>query len=219
MFQNRTDAGLQLARKLRDRRLDRPVVLAIPCGGLVIGAILARELGADLDIVLARKLQAPGPAHLALGAVSESGQVESNHFAGKVAGVTQQYLADEQRRQMAEIARYQDVFRDARPQLSLEGRSVILTDDGIATGSTMMVALSAVRDRNPRELIVAVPVASVESAHALEQIRARCDDFICLHNPSHFWGIEEYYTDFTPVSEEKALELLENKTQTVAAGL
>lgn len=210
MFRNRADAGLQLARPLRHRHLHRPVVLAIPCGGLAIGAELARDMGVELDIVLARKLRAPGQPHLALGGISEQGHVELNHFAGKVAGVTPQYLADERRLQMAEIAHLQDVFLDARPRIAVAGRSVILTDDGIATGSTMTAALAAVRAQGPREIIVAVPVASVESSHALERIRARCDDFVCLHSPPHFWGIEEYYADFTPVSEPEAVELLES---------
>lgn len=213
MFRDRNDAGLQLARKLRSRELSHPVVLAIPCGGLTIGAILARELGAELDIVLARKLRAPGQPQLALGAVSEGGQLQLNHFAGDVADVTPRYLAQEQRQQMAEIARYQELFHEVRSPLQLSGRSVILTDDGIATGSTMMAALSAVKARNPREVIVAVPVASVESARALARIRAQCDEFVCVYSPPLFWGIEEYYADFSPVPDEQAVELLRSFQQ------
>lgn len=207
MFRDRNDAGVRLARRLAGRELERPVVLAIPCGGLVIGAILARELVADLDVVLSRKLRAPGQPQLALGAVSECGEAYLNHFARQV-DVTQHYLMREQRHQLAEIARYQGLFRSVRSQAWLTGRSVILTDDSMATGSTMIAALAAVKARQPREIIVAVPVASMESAQALEEIRARCADVVCLHHSPRFWGIEEYYVDFSPVSDEQAVELL-----------
>lgn len=219
MFRNREDAGLQLARKLKHRELHDPVVLAVPCGGLVIGAVLARELGAELDVVLSRKIRAPGQPQLALGAISEGGHVELNHFAAKVADATPHYVAREQQCQLAEIARQRQLFGEVRCPASLAGRSVVLTDDGIATGSTMLAALKAVQEHAPLEVIVAVPVASVQSARALEEVRCRCDEFVCLYEPAHFWGIEEYYADFSPVTEDQAVELLRSmRMASTAAG-
>src|SRR5512137_1559748 len=138
MFANREDAARQLADRLRGRELVDPVVLAIPRGGVVTGAVLARELGAELDVVLARKLRAPGQPELAVGAVSEDGQVYLNHYAQEYLDVMEEYLEQERRHQMAEIARRKELFRSVRPKAPLAGRSVIVTDDGIATGSTMI---------------------------------------------------------------------------------
>jgi predicted phosphoribosyltransferase len=135
-------------------------VLAIPRGGVVTGAVLAHELGADLDVVLSRKLRAPEQPELAIGAISEDGQIYLNHYAQEFLDVMEEYLAEERRYQLAEIARRKKLFRAVRPQASLAGRSVIVTDDGIATGSTMIAALQAVKTQKPREVIVAVPVAS-----------------------------------------------------------
>jgi putative phosphoribosyl transferase len=160
MFRNREDAALQLAGKLKGRPFCDPLVLAIPNGGVVIGAILARELGADLDVVLSRKLRAPGRPGLTVGAISESGQVYLDPRAKTVPRITNEYLAEEGRRQVAEIARRRKLFRQVPPFVSVAGRSVLVTDDGILTGSTMIAALQHIKAQDPYELIAAVPVAS-----------------------------------------------------------
>ncbi len=205
MFRNREDAGHQLAQRLRDREFHDPLVLAIPRGGVVTGAVLARELGADLDVVLSRKLRAPGQPELAIGAISEDGQVYLNHHAKGFLDTLTDYLARECRHQLAEIARRRKLFRAARPPARVAGRSAIVTDDGIATGATMVAALQAVRDQRPRELIAAVPVAS---PGRLAEVRRWCDDVVCLLAPDEFWAVGQFYADFTQVEDEEAVELL-----------
>lgn len=205
MFQNREDAALQLAEKLRDRSFRDPLVLGIPRGGVVIGAVLARELGADLDVVLARKLRAPGQPELAIGAISETGEVFLSRYAEEGLDLPPGYLAEERTYQLAEIGRRQRLFRRARPQAPIAGRSVILTDDGIATGSTMIAALQVVRKQQPHELIVAAPVASPDR---LDGIRCWCDEIVCVLLPEMFWAIGQFYEDFSQVSDEEVVQLL-----------
>jgi predicted phosphoribosyltransferase len=205
MFRDREDAASRLAAKLRGRKLYDPLVLAIPRGGVLTGAVLARELGAELDVVLSRKLRAPGQPELAIGAVTEDGRVHLNHHAQAVLDRMEKYLAQERLHQLAEIARRRKLFRAVRPRAPVAGRSVIVTDDGIATGSTMIAALQAVRSQHPRKVIVAVPVASPDR---LEEVRRWCDDVVCLLRPAEFRAIGQFYEDFTQVEDEEAIELL-----------
>lgn len=205
MFRDREDAARRLAAKLKGWSLHDPVVLAIPRGGVVTGAVLARELGAELDVVLSRKLRAPGQPELAIGAVAEDGRVYLNHHAEGFIELPEDYLAGERLHQLAEIARRGRYFRAARPRARVAGRSVVVTDDGIATGSTMVAALRAVRAQDPRELIVAVPVAPPET---LEEVRRWCDDVVCLITPQVFQAVGQFYADFTPVEDQQVVELL-----------
>jgi predicted phosphoribosyltransferase len=209
MFRNREDAARQLAELLKGRELHDPLVLAIPRGGVVTGAVLARELGAELDVILSRKLRAPMQPELAVGAITEDGRVYLNHHAREVPYQTDDYLAAERRHQLGEIARRKKLFRGVRPEAPVAGRSVIVTDDGIATGSTMIAALQAVKTQNPREVIVAVPVAS---PGRLAEVRRWCDDVVCLLTPEEFWAIGQFYQDFTQVEDEQAVELLRQPT-------
>jgi len=204
MFRNREDAALRLAQKLRGRPLRDPLVLAIPRGGVVTGAVLARELGAELDVVLSRKLRAPNQPELALGAVSETGDVYLNRFHEEPPDWFNDYLAGERRYQLAEIARRKQLFRSIRPAAPIKGRSVLVTDDGIATGSTMIAALKTVRSQEPYELIVAVPVAAPER---LREVRRHCDDVVCLLAVEDFWAVGQFYKDFSPVEDEEAAEI------------
>jgi predicted phosphoribosyltransferase len=206
MFRDREDAARRLAQQLKKRAFHEPLVLAIPRGGVVTGAVLARELGADLDVALSRKLRAPMQPELAVGAVSEDGKVYLSHHARELIDEMKDYLAIEQRHQMAEIARRKKLFRDVRSQAPLTGRSVILTDDGIATGSTMIAALQTVRAQNPRELIVAVPVASPDR---LAEVERWCDEVVCLLAPEDFWAIGQFYEDFSQVEDEEVVRLLQ----------
>jgi predicted phosphoribosyltransferase len=205
MFRNREDAARRLAAKLKRRKLQDPLVLAIPRGGVVSGAVLARELGADLDVVLSRKLRAPCQPELAIGAIAEDGRVYLNHHAQAFLDLLEDYLAAERRHQVSEITRRQKLFRAVRPKAPAAGRSVIVTDDGIATGSTMIAALQAVKTQNPREVIVAVAVASPDR---LEDVRPWCDDVACLLAPEDFWAIGQFYEDFRQVEDEEVLGLL-----------
>ena len=159
MFKDRTEAALKLAQLLKGRPLKDPLVLAIPRGGVVIGAELARALGAELDVVLSRKLRAPYQPELAIGAIGEDGEQYLNEFAWGVTGVTDDYITRERDHQLSEIRRRARLFREARPAAAVARRSVIVTDDGIATGSTMQAALHVLKAGNPHETILAVPVA------------------------------------------------------------
>jgi predicted phosphoribosyltransferase len=205
MFRNREDAALQLAEALKNREWHDPLVLAIPRGGIVTGAVLARELGAELDVILSRKLRAPGQPELAIGAIAEDGQIYLNHHAKGFLDTLKHYLALESSHQLSEIARRSRLFRTARPRARIAGRSVIVTDDGIATGSTMIAALQAVKTQKPRELIVAVPVASPDR---LEEVRGWCDDVVCLRTSDVFWAVGQFYDDFSQVEDEEVVQLL-----------
>ena len=205
MFKDREDAARQLAARLKKRALRNPLVLAIPRGGVVTGAVLARELGAELDVVLARKLRAPRQPELAIGAIGEDGEVYLNPFAREIPGVTDAYIEKERKYQIAEIERRRTLFRAARPAAPVAGRSVIVTDDGIATGSTMLAALHVLGAQRPHEVIVAVPVAPPDT---LDLFRARCDRVECLLTPAQFGAISMFYYDFTQVEDEEALRLL-----------
>ena len=206
MFRNREDAALQLAEALRDRKLLDPLILAIPRGGIVIGDVLAAQLGAELDVVLARKLRSPGQPELAIGALSEDGKIYLNEAVAEVLQLSEEDLSGERELQMAEMARRQKLFRSARPQAPVNGRSIIITDDGIATGSTMLAALHWIRTQEPFEVIVAVPVASPDR---LNPIREWCDEVVCLLEPMNFWAVGQYYSDFLPVSDEEVVTILQ----------
>jgi predicted phosphoribosyltransferase len=205
MFLNREDAGRQLGRELKRLPLRDPLVLAIPRGGVVTGAAIAREIGAELDVVLAHKLRSPIQPELAFGAVGEDGEIYLNHHVEEVTGVTEEYLEQERMRQLEEINRRKERFRAVRPTASLEGRSVILTDDGIATGSTMFAAIEFAKGHAPHEVIVAVPVAPPDR---LETMRRRCDRVICLEAPFAFWAVGQFYESFEQVEDEEVVELL-----------
>jgi predicted phosphoribosyltransferase len=206
MFRNREDAAHQLAQRLKHRGLRNPLVLAIPRGGVVMGAVLARELGADLDVVLARKLRAPGQPELAIGAICENGEAFLNEYVKEDIAGMEEYLAEEYRQQLGEIARRKKLIRAVRPQAPVKGRSVIVTDDGIATGSTMLAALQVLQSKAPHEVIVAVPVVSVDR---LPEIRRWCDRVVWLRAPSDFRAIGQFYEDFGQVEDEKVLAILE----------
>jgi predicted phosphoribosyltransferase/dienelactone hydrolase len=204
-FHDRTDAAHRLAGRLRDWTLVDPLVLAIPRGGVVTGAVLAHDLGAELDVILSRKIRAPGRPELAIGAIAEDGQVHLNDYADRLLDVQDGYLKQECRQQHDEILRRQKLFRGARPRAKVAGRSVIVTDDGIATGSTMVAALHALRAEQPHELIVAVPVAAPDR---LRELRRLCDDVICLFAPEDFTAVGQFYDDFRQVDDEEVIRLL-----------
>jgi predicted phosphoribosyltransferase len=205
IFKDREEAGWMLAERLRGLPLQDPVVLAIPRGGVEVGAAIARALGCELDVVLARKLRAPDQPELALGAVSEAGDVYLNDFAAVLTDVGSAGIEAERQRQVAEIARRRTMIRTVRPQADLKGRSVILTDDGIATGATMIAALHTVRAATPDEIIVAVPVGAPSRIAA---IRPLCDRVVCLQEPEAFWAVGQFFRTFEQVEDERVVELL-----------
>ncbi len=212
MFRNREDAALQLARRLRTRELHQPLILAIPRGGVVLGAVLARELDAELDIVLAHKLRHPGQLEFALGAISEAGEVYLTPHGEEVADQEADYLVEECRHQTREMARRRELYALGRPTPSTEDRTVIVVDDGIATAATMIAALKMLRSHHhgtPRELLVAVPVGAPEG---VKEVRAWCDDVICLLEPTSFWAVGQFYQNFRQVTDEEVIELLQSSS-------
>ncbi|NDC63202.1 MAG: phosphoribosyltransferase [Planctomycetia bacterium] len=205
MFNDREEAGWMLVERLRGAGLRKPLVLAIPRGGVEVGAAIARGLGAELDVVLSRKLRAPNQPELALGAVSETGEVYLNHFASAMTDAGSTYVEAERRRQLAEIESRRTMFRAVRPQAPITGRAVILTDDGLATGATMIAAIRTVRSAQPAEIVVAVPVAAPDR---IDAIRPLCDRVVCLIEPADFWAVGQFYRTFDQVSDERVVELL-----------
>ena len=205
IFNDREEAGWMLVERLRGETMEKPLVLAIPRGGVEIGAVLARGLGAELDVVLSRKLRAPHQPELALGAVSESGEVYLNHFASAMTDVGDAYVEAERKRQLVEIERRRTMYRAVRPQAPITGRSVIPTDDGIATGATMIASLRTVRAAGAKEIVVAVPVGAPDR---IDAIRPLCDRVVCLLEPEAFWAIGQFYRHFEQVPDERVVELL-----------
>jgi predicted phosphoribosyltransferase len=205
-FRDRADGGRRLGERLGGRELRDPLVLAIPRGGVATGLALARVLGAELDVVLSRKLRAPFNPEYAIGAISEDGHVTLNPEA---AGTSEEYLGEETRHQLAEISRRKKLLRAVRPAAPIEGRSVIVTDDGVATGSTMTAALRTVRSQGPRELIMAVPVAPPDR---LELMRPLCDEVVCLLAPEDFSAVGQFYDRFDPVEDEEVVRMLREAT-------
>jgi putative phosphoribosyl transferase len=205
MFQVRTEAAHKLALKLKGRELRDPIVLAIPRGGVVVGATLAQELPAELDVVLVRKLGAPDNPELAIGAISESGAVVLNRFAEEIDGVTPEYVAEERKAQFAELSRRRELFRSVRLPAAIAGRSVIVTDDGLATGSTMLAALQVIRAASASEIIVALPVLPQDRVAQIEQ---RCDELVYLTAPPYFRAVGQFYAEFPQLDDEEVLALL-----------
>ena len=199
-FADRSEAGWMLVERLRGERFHDPLVLAIPRGGIEVGAALARGLGAQLDVVLSRKLRAPHQPELALGAVSEDGSVHLNHFAAAMTDAGDAWIEAERRRQLAEIDRRREMFRSVRPHAPITGRTVILTDDGIATGATMRAGLQALRARGAAQMIVAAPVGAADS---VESLREDADEVVVLETPAFFHAVGQWYENFGQTSDEE----------------
>ena len=212
-FEDRGHAGRLLAAELAGMPLTRPLVLAIPRGGIDVGVEIARSLNAELDVVLARKLRCPFQPELALGAISEAGEVTLDPRSAPLIAGNRNALEVERQHQLAEITRRRQLYRRVRPQAEIAGRSVILTDDGIATGSTMIAAIHSVRAAEPHELIVAVPVGAPDR---VAEIARLCDRMICLHTPDEFRAVGQFYRVFDQVSDERVIELLQVAAETQA---
>ena len=207
-FRNRADAGQQLARALEEYRGRHAVVLAIPRGAVPMGRIVADALTAELDVLLVRKLRAPRQPELAIGAVDEQGQVLITPLA-QHAGASDHYLAAEVALQQRQIQARRMLYGRALADDDLQGRIVIVVDDGLATGATMIAALQSVRARAPAELICAVPVAAPDS---LDAVSAYADKVVCLASPDPFRAVGQYYRDFGQVDDADVQQALHAET-------
>ncbi|HXS24198.1 MAG TPA: phosphoribosyltransferase family protein [Gemmatimonadales bacterium] len=204
-FADRVDAGRRLAAALEPFRTRNPVVLALPRGGVPIGYHVARALGAPLDVIVVRKLGAPGHEELAVGAIAR-GAAYIDWPIVRQLGVSQAYLDQVTAAEERELERRERAYRQGRAALPIEGRTVILVDDGLATGATLRAALSAVRSEHPARIVVAVPVGAPES---VARFREMADDVVCLEMPPDFRAVSLSYDDFSPTSDAEVVECLE----------
>ena len=212
IFANRVEAGERLGDALRPLAGSNAVVLAIPRGGVIVGEAAARALGAALDVVVPRKIGAPGNPELAIGAVAPGIRVLDRRMVVGL-GVSDAYLDREISAQEAEIERRQRAYRQGRPPQPVEGRVAIVVDDGVATGSTAVAALRWAREQAAERVVLAVPVAPPQS---LERLRAEADDVVVLETPSPFFAVGEWYRDFDQTSDRQVVEALARSAGTRA---
>jgi hypothetical protein len=210
LYADRRQAARQLSESLAGYEPYHPLILGIPRGGVVIADTISRELKTDLDIVLTRKLGAPGNPELAIGAISETGRAQIQHEIAYRVGADEEYIEREIARQHAEIRDRQQRYRRVLPKASLEGRTVILVDDGVATGATMLASVWAARDEAPKEIVVAVPVGAQD---AIERLEHEADAVVCPYVPASFYAIGQFFTDFGQVEDQEVLEILQAHSQ------
>lgn len=206
MFTNRTDAGRRLADVLDDHEIDADIVLAIPRGGLPVGRVVADRLGIPLDVVSARKIGSPWNPELAIGAVASDGTVWLNESLIDDLGVEDSSIDDRIEHERAAALRTVEQYRGDRPPLELRGKTVLVVDDGVATGATTIACIRQIRNANAERVILAVPVAPPET---VERLRAEADEVICVETPSHFGAVGRFYESFEQVSDERARRYLE----------
>ncbi|MGW1952867.1 phosphoribosyltransferase [Streptomyces sp. NPDC001920] len=208
-FRDRDEAGQELAEQLRLRQekgiLPRPVVLALPRGGVAVARQAARVLQAPLDVLVVRKIGAPFHEEFGVGALAGDDPPLFDEATLYRLGLSEADLAPVVERERGELRRREERYRQGRPAPPLRGRTAVVVDDGIATGSTARVALRAVRGRQPERLVLAVPVCAPEAA---QELRRQVDDFVCLHEPSLFSSVGEWYEDFGQLSDADVLEAL-----------
>jgi putative phosphoribosyl transferase len=205
-FSNREEAGRQLAQQLLGYKDEAPIVLGLPRGGIPVAYEVARALEAPLDVWVVRKVGAPSYPEFGLGAVAEGGIVYLNPESLADVGASAEEVQELVGMKSEEVAERARRFRGSKPPLQLEGRTVILVDDGIATGGSMRAALQAVQHRRPRKIVLAVPVAASQS---LEELQGLVDDIVCVHATPTLSAIGGWYEDFHQVPDDEVARLLE----------
>jgi len=215
IYRNRIDAGKQLAARLaRYANPDDVLVLALPRGGVPVGFEVARALNAPLDIFLVRKLGVPGHEELAMGAISTGGVRVLNEDTVDYLRIPMRVIDAVSANELRELERREHAYRGNRPEPDVQGRTVILVDDGLATGSTMRAAAAALRPQNPARIVVAVPVSAPQTC---DEYRMGVDEIICAKTPEPFYGVGMWYEDFSQTTDEEVRELLEKAEAICAA--
>lgn len=205
MFDDRVDAGRELAVKLKDYHGQDGIVLGVPRGGIVVAAQVALDLDFPLDVAITRKIGAPHNPELAIGSVAPDGTVIWNHEIVRRLGLSDSFLRQESDRELKEIERRISAYRGDRPYPCLEGKLVILVDDGIATGMTMGVALEWLREIGARTLVIGAPVTT---ADAIQWLRNRADQVVTVAVPEPFYYVGQFYRDFEQTTDEEVVEWL-----------
>lgn len=205
MFRDRTDAGRQLAEEIARRGVEADIVLAIPRGGLPIGRPIADELGIPLDIIVAKKIGAPGNPEYAVGAVSSQGHFWVNEDAVGARGVDREYVEAEREAVERASREKAERYRGDRPDPDLRDKTVVIADDGVATGGTATACVRTVREAGARRVVLAVPVGSPRTVDELE---AEADEVVCPATPSNFRAVGQFYDRFGQVSDEEAMAYL-----------
>jgi len=207
LYKDRHEAGKALARHLEELRGDpNLIVLGIPRGGVVVAFEVARALEAPLDIYITRKIGVPHNPELAIGAVASDGTVFVEHDIAARMGASPEYIEAETQAQQDEIQRRLNLYRRGRPGPELADRTIVLVDDGVATGATVMVALRSLRRHNPRKLVLAVPVAPPDT---IAKLRREADQVICPMTPRLFWAVSGFYQIFGQTQDDEVVRLLE----------
>ena len=206
LFNNRSQAGSMLAKKLEHLKSDPNVlILALPRGGVPVAYEIARNFSLPLDILIVRKLGVPGHEELAMGAIASGGAVFLNHDIIFQLAIDKKQIEKVTEREQAELARREKVYRTNKAPISISGKSVVIVDDGIATGATIKAAIQSLREKKPESISVAVPVAPFT---AIDELQRFADEVICLYTPEPFGGVGIWYRDFGQVSDSEVLELL-----------
>lgn len=205
MFKDRTEAGKILAEALSEYKDKNTIVLAIPRGGVVVAYEVAKALNAPLDLIIPRKIGAPSQPELAIGAVTEDGTTILNQDIIQYLRVPDDYIKTEVKRQIEEIKRRIQRYLGDKPRLSIEGKVVILIDDGVATGATTRAAIASIRKRKPALIVLAIPVGPPDT---VKELREDADKVICLTTPKPFFAIGQFYENFEQTSDEEVIQIL-----------
>ena len=209
-FADRYQAGRRLAEELRSFADEDVVVLGLPRGGVPVASEVAQALDAPLDVIVVRKLGVPYHPELAMGAIGEGGARVINRSVVENAGVSEVELGEVEARESQELERRSTRFRAGRERLDVTGRTVLVVDDGIATGATVLAACDVARAQGATRVVVAAPVAPAGTAERLADV---ADDVVILHTPSGFLGVGQFYDDFTQTADDEVVELLRKKPQ------